>query len=49
MGKDFVIECDESVFTDDEISMLTKDGEFCLKLATGFRKPENDRQKNLLK
>ena len=39
MGKDFVIKCDESVFTDDEISMLTKHGEFCLKLATGDREP----------
>jgi hypothetical protein len=45
MGKDFVIECDESVFTDDEISMLKKDGKLFSKLATGLRKPENDRQK----
>ena len=48
MGKDFVIECDESVFTDDEISMLKEDGKFCSKLATGFHKPETDRQKKFV-
>jgi uncharacterized protein YifE (UPF0438 family) len=49
MGKDFVIECDESVFTDDEIAMLKKDLEFFSKLATGLHKPENDVQKKFVK
>ena len=49
MGKDFVIKCDESVFTDDEISMLKKDGDFCLELETGDREPDSYGQREFVK
>ena len=49
MKDSFTIECDKSIFDEEEISMFSDYGWFFLELATGFRKPENDRQKKFVK
>ena len=49
MKDPFTIECDKSIFNEEEISMFSDYGWFFLALATGLRKPENDRQKKFVK
>ena len=49
MKDPFTIECDKSIFNEEEISMFSDWGWFFLALATGLHKPESDRQKKFVK